>query len=179
MSKLSDYAKFDHLDDESDEDYDDNEDMTLPIGLQQRQQIEPPLATSSSVTPVSPPSTVATMYKDETTGRYTFLYDGTQVYQWEQTMDDVTIYVKAPSHVTKGNQVSIQIQPTHLKLGLFGGTQWFLDEPTFGTVDVSESTWSLEEDDEENGSSSTSTTGNRTIIIYLTKALICEQYKNY
>ena len=96
------------------------------------------------------------MQKDPTTGRFIFKFNGRQIYQWEQTLDDVTIYVTAPPHVTSGKQVAVQIMPHHLRLGLVGGTQWFLDEPTFGVVDVSESTWSLED-------------GN-IITIYLTKA---------
>jgi len=41
--------------------------------------------------------------------------------------------------------MSVIIQPSRLKLGLSGGSHWFLDEPTFDTVDISESTWSLED----------------------------------
>jgi len=100
------------------------------------------------------------MRKDPDSGRYIFQFAGRDVYQWEQTLDDVTIYVAAPPHVTKGNQISMQIQSSHLKLGLVGTNQWFLDEPTFGTVNVSESTWSLEDDKP----------AGKVITIYLTKA---------
>lgn len=162
MSKLSDYSKFDHIDDESDEDNDVAPQPNLPL-----QGVPPPPVASVAAATGAPSTGTATMVKDEATGRYTFIYNGAEVYQWEQTLDDVTIYVTAPPHVTKGSQVSVQIQATHLKLGLVGGSQWFLDESTFGTVDVSESTWSLED---EEGSSSSSRGETKIITIYLTKA---------
>lgn len=158
MSKLSDYSKFDHID--SDEDEDEDEVAHSPaIAVQQPQ--ERSVQATAAAAPTN--NGMATMHKDPDTGRYIFQYNGRVVYQWEQTLDDVTIYVAAPPHVTKGNQINIQIQASHLKLGLTGGNQWFLDEPTFGTVDVSESTWSLEEDERTAASS-------KVITIYLTKA---------
>jgi hypothetical protein len=147
MSKLSDYSKFDHLDeDESDEE---------PT---QQQPVVP--CASPSLAPASTdPAPSATTRKDETTGRFVFEYNGHPVYEWEQTLDDVTIYIAAPPHVTKGNQLNCIISARHLKLGGQGSDQWFLNEDTFATVDVSESTWSLERDD-----------GKNVITIYLTKA---------
>jgi hypothetical protein len=156
MSKLSDYSKFDHIDSDDER---DSAGVAQPV-LPQQEGMSPPVISAPTAGGALPSTTgTATMYRNEETGRYSFMYNGSEVYQWEQTLDDVTIYVTAPPHVTKGNQVLVQIQPTHLKLGLTGGSQWFLDEPTFGTVDSSESTWSLE--DEGRG---------KVITIYLTKA---------
>lgn len=100
--------------------------------------------------------------KDPKTGRYIFAFNGREIYQWEQSLDDVTIYVQTPPQVTKGNQINLKITPSHLKLGLVGHSSWFLDEPTFSTVDVSESTWSLEDND-------IAGTG-KMVTVYLTKA---------
>jgi hypothetical protein len=47
-------------------------------------------------------------------------------------------------------------------VGLVGNPQWYLNEDTFGTVDVDESTWSLE-DDEDNPR-------QKVLCIYLIKA---------
>ena len=141
MSKPIDYSKFDHIDD-------DDSDEEAHAATRSKPAVAPVMPALQSTGP--------SMHKDQTTGRFVFKFNGREVYQWDQTLDDVTIYVTAPPHVTKGNQIAVQILPTHLRLGLVGGTQWFLDEPTFGMVDVSESTWSLED-------------GN-VITIYLTKA---------
>jgi len=100
----------------------------------------------------------ATMTRDPSTGRYIFSYNGGEIYQWEQSLDDVTIYVRPPPSVTTGSQIKCEISAQHLQLGLEGSSQWFINEPTFSKVDVSESTWSLEDD---NG---------KVITIYLTKA---------
>jgi hypothetical protein len=75
MSKLSDYSKFDHLDD-SDEEEDGPSpaaDNTKTSDKQQENVIAPPA--------------VATTRKDQTPGRYVFEYDGTTIYEWEQSLE--------------------------------------------------------------------------------------------
>ena len=129
MSKRIDYTRFDHIDEDESEE-------------EQQTSAAPPSCGS-----IQTPSTAAevSLVKDPTTGRFVFQHNGREVYQFEQTLEEVIIYVTAPSNVTKGNHISVIIQPAHLKLGLAGGSKWFLDEPTFDKVDVSESTWSLED----------------------------------
>lgn len=130
MSKRIDYSKFDNIDEnESDED---------------KQSAAPSCVKTSLQTPGATADGVS-LGKDPKTGRFVFQHNGREVYQFEQTLEEVILYVTAPSNVTRGNQISVIIQPSHLKLGLAGGSQWFLDEPTFDKVDVSESTWSLED----------------------------------
>jgi hypothetical protein len=161
MSKLSDYSKFDHLDSSEEEEEE----------IHQQQQPEQPRAQAHPNGPLSAsknPSPTGIMRKNEQNGRYVFEFHGQAIYEWEQTLEDVTIYVKPPPAVEKGNQIRCQILPSHLQLGLQGGTQWFLSEPTGGLVDVSESTWSLEEDD-ANGR-------QKLICIYLIKAHKGEQW---
>lgn len=146
MSKLSDYSKFDHLDDAASE---EGEQETTQSN---QPNINVPLSTTKNQAGV--------MRKNEQNGRYVFEYNGNPIYEWEQSLEDTTIYVKPPPFVTRGNQIRCQISPTHLKLGLQGGSKLFLDEPTGGVVDSSESTWSLEEAE----------VGGKEICIYLTKA---------
>lgn len=102
------------------------------------------------------------MRKNEKNGRFVFEFNGDPVYEWEQTLDDVTIYVKPPPFIQKGNQIKCEIGAKSIKLGLQGGTKWFIDEPSGGLIDVSESTWSLEEDDLDSS--------HKVISIYLIKA---------
>jgi hypothetical protein len=163
MSKLTDYSRFDHLDSDDDEP-NEKQPPKQPETQAQVPTHRPPVAANPPPNTASPPPPPTTsLRKDESTGRYVFEYNGQEIYQWEQTLDDVTIHVKPPPMVTKGNQVNCQIATHHLKLGLHGATTFFLNEPTFGVVDVSESTWSLEDDDEGN-------TGGKVISIYLIKA---------
>jgi hypothetical protein len=161
MSKLTDYSKFDQLDSS-----DEEEEV-----IHQEQQPEQPRAQAHPNGPLSAsktPSTTGIMRKNEDNGRYAFEFNGQTIYEWEQTLEDVTIYVKPPPTVEKGNQIRCQISPSHLQLGLQGGAQWFLSEPTGGLVDVSESTWSLEEDD--------ANPRQKLICIYLIKAHKAEQW---
>lgn len=139
MSKPIDYSKFDHID--ADSDSGDDEEKTTVVSASTKTPVQVVAQQSKALTA----NTSISMIKDESTGRFVFQYNGREVYQWEQTLEDVTIYVRPPPHVSKGNQVNVVIQPGHLKLGLVGTSQLYLDEPTFSKVDLSESTWSLED----------------------------------
>ena len=67
MSKLSDYSKFDHLDD-SDEEEGQSSQAAQKDGV--------------VVAPV-----VATTRKDPTTGRFVFEFGGNTIYEWEQSLE--------------------------------------------------------------------------------------------
>jgi hypothetical protein len=149
MSKPSNYSKSDHLDDDESNKEEQQEEPRI-------QRNAPP---SKIATPASAPTITGIMRKEESNGRFVFEFNGQAIYEWEQTLDEVTIYVAPPPFVKKGNQINCKISPGHLHLGLQGGSQAFLNEPTGGLVDSSESTWSLEEED-----------GQKLICIYLIKA---------
>ena len=156
MSKLTDYSKFDHLT----EDGDDESHEAENAGQTEPQEAVKPTA------PSAPKGGV--IRRDESSGRYRFEFNGNPVYEFEQSLDDVTIYVLPPPYVTKGNQINCVISANHFKLGLVGHggsgqQQWFLNEGTSGTVDVDESTWTLE--DHESGNA-----GQKIIVVTLTKA---------
>lgn len=123
-------------------------------------------------------------------GRFRFEHDGRKVYDFEQTLDDVTVYVDPPPDVVRGDQVICEISASRLRLRLarqvHDGT-WYLNDDTIGTVDVGESTWSLEDgddDDEEEGggggggggrgttrtAATTTRRKKKVIVIYLVKA---------
>ena len=151
MSKLTDYSKFDNLTEDSD---DDDNDVKNTETIQE------------AAKPTTPPPVGGAIVRDATSGRFRFQFRGHAVYEFEQSLDDVTIYVVPPPYITKGNQIRCVISANHFKLGLVGhGTaqeqQWFLNEATFGTVDVDESTWTLEDHE---------TTSQKVIVVVLTKA---------
>jgi hypothetical protein len=126
MSKLSEYSKFDHLVDSDDED-------------ENNQVLEQPLEALQF------PACQSRTRKDESTGRYVFEYNGTKIYEWEQTLEEVNLYIQPPSG-TKANDLDVLIQPRHFKLGLRGFDRYFIDEPTYGDVDMTESSWYLDDD---------------------------------
>lgn len=105
--------------------------------------------------------------------RYSFEYNGRKIYDFEQTLDEMKIFVRPPPVISSGKQVKCVIEATHLKLGLVSSSDgsnssstpqsWYLDEDTYDLVDVDESTWTLEDDDYYSDDS-------KVIAIYLIKA---------
>ena len=168
MSQLSDYSKFDHLDEEDSDDDEQQQQQSAPVTNnpinQSAGQAAVPQSSSPSPHNQRQQELGTSMRKNESNGRYVFEFNGNPIYEWEQKLDDVVVYVKSP--VTRGDQIVCEISPKRLKLGLKSASQFFISEETFGTVDVSESTWSLEDDDDNHSNNGT----NKVIVIYLIKA---------
>lgn len=185
MSKLTDYSKFDHLTEEdSDDDTVNENDEIVTTASTASTAAAAPSPTSPVQQKVNKNNNNndankgGAIRRDETSGRYRFEYNGQTVYEFEQSLDDVTIYVLPPPYVTKGRQINCIISANHFKLGLVGHggggdgnndqqqqqqqCQWFLNEDTYGTVDVDESTWTLEDCDDDNR--------RKVIIVTMTKA---------
>mmetsp|Transcript_10887 Transcript_10887/g.24734 ORF Transcript_10887/g.24734 Transcript_10887/m.24734 type:complete len:174 (+) Transcript_10887:52-573(+) len=76
-------------------------------------------------------------------GRQEFVFDGRTVYEWEQALDEVHIYIQPPPGVTKYD-LAIRIEPRHLSVGLKGNPP-FLNEETFGLVETDSSFWMIED----------------------------------
>ncbi|KAL7494626.1 hypothetical protein ACHAWT_003268 [Skeletonema menzelii] len=139
MSKLSDYSKFDHLDDVSDDETDEAS-AVAPVTA----------AISSSIsTTTNPPATKGTTKKHPTEqNRYIFEFSGQKVYEWEQSLEEVTIYIDAPPNLPKNNAahyIDVNILPNRLQVGLKGFDRYFIDEKTFDKVKVKESSWYLDD----------------------------------
>lgn len=146
MSKLTDYSKFDQIDTESEE------------------EIEP------IVKRLNPED--ARMIHDEATGRYLFLYKKSRVYEWEQKLSEVIVYINAPPipNLSK-NTIDCQISPNYVKLGLREQNQYFIDEPLFASVEVDKSFWCLERiETTSTNDSSGQLTEVSMIVLYLQKA---------
>jgi CS domain len=106
------------------------------------------------------------------TNRFIFEYPpGNPIYSWEQTLDSVTLYIPTPRDVvTRASQLDCRIHPNRLQVGMVArprsipdfvpksssssdgnenhidDNNFFLDEPTYGTVDIHNSTWTWEND---------------------------------
>lgn len=84
MSKLSDYSKFDHLEDD---DSDDDEKQGTPPPQQQEDQQAARVPASHEQQQQQEEQPEATTRKDPKTGRYVFEYGGTPIYEWEQSLE--------------------------------------------------------------------------------------------
>ncbi len=143
MSNLKDYSKFDRIDTESEDEE----------------------CSSAKLDPAD-----ARMIHDNATGRFFFLYKNTRVYEWEQKLSEVIVYVGVPpiQDLSK-NTIDCHISPHHVKLGLRNLNQYFIDEPTFGSVEVDKSFWCIEQI-ETTTDDSPDLKEVRMIVLYLQKA---------
>ena len=156
MSKLSDYSKFDHLDSDSDSNGDDchggGDKTTLPIASSTAvASAATTSATTNSTIPTRlPPAQGITKPHPKLPDRYVFTYNNQKVYEWEQSLDDVTIYISAPmSQLPKEHTASyviVNILPNQLQVGLKGTGQYFINEKTFSKVRTKDSSWYLDDE---------------------------------
>lgn len=51
--------------------------------------------------------------------RHKFTHNGRVIYEWDQTLTEVNIYVPVPAGV-RAKDLAIDIQSTHLKIGIKG-----------------------------------------------------------
>jgi hypothetical protein len=178
MSKLTDYSKFDHLDSDSDDDEPEQAQSSLSksvatdtaaptnVNPNENENTGTVAPTTSSASP-----TTSIMQQHPTLPqRYIYLHHGAAaVYEWEQSLTEVIMYVPAPDFLLQyPKRIVCTIASNHLRLGQRPPPQqpqvseqqqqqqYFLDEDTWQTVNVKESTWCIEDD--------------TYIVIYLQKA---------
>ena len=149
MSRLSDYNKFDHLD-SSDDEEDEKTKSTIttatkttkaanvhdeapPPQQQQQQQQQQPLLQFRRSNVVN-------------SNRFLLEYGDRLIYEWEQSLNDVTLYIVTPPHVTATRDLVCRIQPQHLQVGnIVSGKEYlFINETTAGKVELESSTWTWE-----------------------------------
>mmetsp|Transcript_31074 Transcript_31074/g.54570 ORF Transcript_31074/g.54570 Transcript_31074/m.54570 type:complete len:252 (-) Transcript_31074:112-867(-) len=70
-------------------------------------------------------------------------YQGRIIYEWEQTLEEVDVYITPPPGVSS-RDIVCDIKATHLKVGL-KGAPFFLDEKLGGRCVKGESYWMLED----------------------------------
>ena len=214
MSKLSDYSKFDHLLDDDDDDDDDNvqdnhvttsttrsvESSTLPFldenGIRHVRKY--PISSSSSSS-----AAAAAAHQSTTTStthlRFMAQYKGTTIYEWEQSLNEVILYIVSPlqkhqnqinttNEINHHTKIICHITATHLQVGIQQQqqqapstssitTNYYIDEDLYHPIDTMESTWCIEQEDIDHVSTTTTTTMNTrpqpkqqdVITIYLQK----------
>ena len=145
MSKLADYSKFDNIDTDSDDEGEADAQSTAQTKARRQPQQE---EHNDEATPhrVHGSTTAHPTIKD----RYLFSHGGRRVYEWEQTLDDVTVCIGAPVEQLPSQRAAsfivVDIEPTRLRVGLRGADRYFIDEATFDKVKVQESSWYLDDD---------------------------------
>lgn len=76
-------------------------------------------------------------------GRKVFVHEGRVIYEWEQDISEVRVFIRPPRGVT-AKMVECKITASHLKLGLKGNPP-FMDEELAGLVVPSDSTWFMDD----------------------------------
>ncbi|CAK4082697.1 unnamed protein product [Aphanomyces euteiches] len=76
------------------------------------------------------------------TGRRAFTHQGQLIYEWEQSLEEVNLFIRPPPGIT-ASHLDCKITPTHLTLGLKGSVDRFLDHEFSSQVVADESYWML------------------------------------
>lgn len=154
---MVDYRKFDHIgsDSDSDEEVDPVVRAAEERQLQQlRSQLQGATASSGTTTAglaaeLPPEPSLRAKPSTKHKNRFRFEHGGRLIYEWEQTLSEVILYVPTPPGITKKAQLEVVISAHHLVVALRGAAQRYLDEDTGGPIVVGESTWFLEDNDDE------------------------------
>mmetsp|Transcript_8616 Transcript_8616/g.18661 ORF Transcript_8616/g.18661 Transcript_8616/m.18661 type:complete len:244 (+) Transcript_8616:89-820(+) len=147
MSKLSDYSKFDHLVDSDDE---KEEQPPRPPSTHRQPPVLTPTTIqttnhplSSSTTTSSTPTTRFERHPQHE-ARFILKYGDRSIYEWEQTLHEVTLFIPTPP-LPDATALVCEILPRRLRVGLRRNAgQYFLNQATGGVVDVAASTWTWE-----------------------------------
>jgi len=100
-------------------------------------------------------------FQDKARGRQVFTHKGQEVYEWDQTIDDINIYIKPPPALLPKNQetlkkqlmpgeplpkLEVKIKSNHVAVGV-KGIKPFIDEDLTNLCVESESLWMIEDDE--------------------------------
>jgi hypothetical protein len=140
---MVDYRKFDHIGDD-DSDIEDHVATANPVSRNYPHELLTPTSTSipKPTDPNAPPPPMKMVTKGKE-GRYRFEYQGRLIYEWEQNLNEVIIYIEQPPNVNR-KMLEVNITPNHLTVGI-KGTDPYIDEDTGGMVIVKESMWMIDE----------------------------------
>jgi len=143
MSALRDQSKFDNLDyggsdcsEECDTTADDKSGSESAFTVNRQD----PLKSIAETQHVARNSAVK---EGSEVGRYIMEYNGRKIYEWEQSLEEVNLYIDAPPS-KRASDFQVNIQSKRLSIGLKGNDRMFIDEPTFSKVNTSESSWYLD-----------------------------------
>ena len=99
--------------------------------------------------------------REKAQGRHQFKHQDRVVYEWDQTLEEINIYIAPPDFMLKKNReqvmaqlgpgqkmpsFDIKIKPKHLTIGILGNPP-FIDENLGGIIEADESFWMMEDDE--------------------------------
>jgi hypothetical protein len=134
-----DYSRFDKIG--------DNEEEEIPAHVQQAQAEararaqaagEPLPGGGTDANEKVPPVNLTKKGKE---GRLVFEHEGRTIYEWDQNLEEVNIFIDLPPGLPR-HLIEIVIAHKHLKVGMKGNPP-FIDEDTWGPVKIDESMWTL------------------------------------
>lgn len=149
---MVDYRRFDHIGEDDEDGEEDKEGagrasqqgLYHPVNLNLLKDGPQPMV-STTVGTTQFPEAPTKMTQKTSEGRYKFEYEGRTIYEWEQSLNDVLIYIPAPPGVPLSKKtLEISITPNHITVGLKGAPP-YLDEDTGSTLKAKESTWYVED----------------------------------
>ncbi|KAH7297286.1 hypothetical protein KP509_26G063800 [Ceratopteris richardii] len=76
--------------------------------------------------------------------RHKFIHNGQTVFEWDQTLEEVNIYINLPAGVPR-KLFSCTIKANHLEVGIKGNPP-YLNHDLAGPVKVDSSFWTIEDD---------------------------------
>jgi hypothetical protein len=85
--------------------------------------------------------------------RHSWTHDGRVVYEWDQTLEEVNVYISVPAGVSAG-VLQVTIETGSVSVGIKGNPA-YLTHALYAPVVVSESFWTLQDGDESGEKSST------------------------
>ena len=75
------------------------------------------------------------------TSRHAFTHEGRVVYEWDQTLEEVNVYVSVPPGVRAG-ALDVSIKPSDVSIGIKGNPPYLAHDLSF-PVKTEESFWTL------------------------------------
>ncbi|CAM8998957.1 unnamed protein product [Rhodiola kirilowii] len=76
--------------------------------------------------------------------RHSFVHNGKTVFEWDQTLEEVNMYISLPPNVP-AKQFYCKIQSQHVELGIKGSSP-YLNHDLTRTVKTDSSFWTIEDD---------------------------------
>lgn len=113
---------------------------SLPSASSSPSPSSPSAPTDPLLTSLTSSSTPSTKY----TKRKQVEYQGRIIYEWEQDLEEVNMFITPPSGLP-AKMIEIQFTEKHLKVGIKGAERLYIDEDLGGLILTKESYWTLED----------------------------------
>ncbi|CRG99481.1 CS domain protein, putative [Plasmodium relictum] len=76
--------------------------------------------------------------------RHKYVNNGVLIYEWEQSIDEINIYINMNSKIVNKNDLDIEIKSKRIRIGL-KKMKSFLDDELFSVIDEDCSYWFIED----------------------------------